>query len=97
LRALLHAEADMKAHPQDTIAYVAKTASTDAARLAAHWQEFDNTIRLDPGIAAMLAADATYVVRDDANFVGKLIPDYGHFVDATALKAVAPDRVTLEK
>ena len=96
LQILIKAESFIKAHPDEAIAILSEAVKLDADVIRQNWKDYDFTLSLGPDIVKLMEDNARYIIRDDANFAGKAVPDYRSFIDPQFLKAVAPERVTLQ-
>ncbi len=95
LKALLRAEAFVKAHPEETMRLMSEAIKLDEAILRKNWKDYDFTVGLDDSILTMMREDARYVIRDDPNFAGKAIPDFSRYIEQKFLREVVPERVRL--
>ncbi|KAA2314976.1 ABC transporter substrate-binding protein [Pseudooceanicola sediminis] len=98
LGALAKADADVNAAPE--AAMNAVSASMQGAMspeaLAVMWQDVDLGLELSPGLVTLLASEGAWIVAQGVvNADAPSEATIMEHVDATALKAVAPDAVTL--
>ncbi|MCF3630207.1 NrtA/SsuA/CpmA family ABC transporter substrate-binding protein [Alphaproteobacteria bacterium LMO-S08] len=95
LKALLEAEAWMKANPEEAIATVAKVAGMKADALAAIWKDYVYNVVLDQKQLDVLTAHAAWRLESGNHPPGATMPDFSTVIVPGPLKAVAPDRVTI--
>tara|TARA_R110001592_G_scaffold129761_5_gene342491 strand:+ start:7407 stop:8390 length:984 start_codon:yes stop_codon:yes gene_type:complete len=95
LKALIDAEAWMKANPEEAIATVAKVAGMKADALAAIWKDYVYNVVLDQKQLDVLTAHAAWRLESGNHPPGATMPDFSKVIVPGPLKAVAPDRVTI--
>ncbi|HBC09170.1 MAG TPA: ABC transporter substrate-binding protein, partial [Rhodospirillaceae bacterium] len=95
LKALIEAEAWMKANPEEAIATVAKVAGMKADALAAIWKDYVYNVVLDQKQVDVLTAHAAWRLESGNHPPGATMPDFSTVIVPGPLKAVAPDRVTI--
>lgn len=95
LRALLDAEAWMKANPEDAITVVAKFVGMKRGDLAAIWKDYVYNVVLDQKQLDVLTAHATWRLESGNHPPGAKMPDFSQVIVKGPLQAIAPDRVTL--
>jgi aliphatic sulfonates family ABC transporter substrate-binding protein len=95
LKALIEAEAWMKANPEEAIATVAKVAGMKADALAAIWKDYVYNVVLDQKQLDVLTAHAAWRLDSGNHPPGATMPDFSTVIVPGPLKAVAPDRVTI--
>tara|TARA_R110002073_G_scaffold12911_8_gene55896 strand:+ start:334 stop:1317 length:984 start_codon:yes stop_codon:yes gene_type:complete len=95
LKALIEAEAWMKANPEEAIATVAKVAGMKADALAAIWKDYVYNVVLDQKQVDVLTAHAAWRLESGNHPPGATMPDFATVIVPGPLKAVAPDRVTI--
>ncbi|MEQ9559797.1 MAG: NrtA/SsuA/CpmA family ABC transporter substrate-binding protein [Rhodospirillales bacterium] len=95
LKALIEAEAWMKANPEEAIATVAKVAGMKADALAAIWKDYVYNVVLDQKQVDVLTAHAAWRLDSGNHPPGATMPDFSTVIVPGPLKAVAPDRVTI--
>jgi aliphatic sulfonates family ABC transporter substrate-binding protein len=95
LKALIEAEAWMKANPEEAIATVAKVAGMKADALAAIWKDYVYNVVLDQKQLDVLTAHAAWRLESGNHPPGATMPDFSTVIVPGPLKAIAPDRVTI--
>ncbi|MEQ8806761.1 MAG: NrtA/SsuA/CpmA family ABC transporter substrate-binding protein [Rhodospirillales bacterium] len=95
LKALIEAEAWMKANPEEAIATVAKVAGMKADALAAIWKDYVYNVVLDQKQVDVLTAHAAWRLESGNHPPGATMPDFSTVIVPGPLKAIAPDRVTI--
>ncbi|MFL2781888.1 MAG: NrtA/SsuA/CpmA family ABC transporter substrate-binding protein [Rhodospirillales bacterium] len=95
LKALIDAEAFMKANPKESIAIVAKIAGMKEASLAAIWKDYVYNVVLDQRQIDVLSAHAAWRLASGNHPPKATMPDFTKVIFPGPLKSVAPDRVTL--
>ncbi|MEJ0062030.1 MAG: ABC transporter substrate-binding protein [Alphaproteobacteria bacterium] len=93
LKAMLKAEAYIRDNTEAVIPLLAETVKMDIEVVKLDWPDFDHGIKLDRSLTGLLAANAHYILRDDANFKDKPMPDFRKSFEPKFLRAVAPERV----
>lgn len=97
VKAMLEAEAWMKANREDAIATVATTVGMAPADLAPVWDEYVYGVALDDMTLDVLKKHASWRLATGNAPAGATMPDFGAVIFADALKAVAPERVAFTK
>lgn len=95
LKALLDAEDWMKKNPDDAISTVAKIAGMKREDLEPIWNDYVYHVTLDQKQLDVLTAHAAWRLESGNHPPGAVMPDFTEVIFPEALKAVAPDRVTL--
>tara|TARA_Y100000813_G_C24140374_1_gene342164 strand:- start:87 stop:1061 length:975 start_codon:yes stop_codon:yes gene_type:complete len=95
LKALIDAEAWMKANKDEAIAIVAKVAGMKPDALAAIWKDYVYNVVLDQKQLDVLTAHATWRLDSGNHPPGATMPDFSTVIVPGPLKAIAPDRVTI--
>ncbi|MEQ9360608.1 MAG: NrtA/SsuA/CpmA family ABC transporter substrate-binding protein, partial [Rhodospirillales bacterium] len=95
LKALIEAEAWMKANPEEAIATVAKVAGMKADALAAIWKDYVYNVVLDQKQVDVLTAHAAWRLESGNHPPGATMPDFATVIVPGPLKAIAPDRETI--
>lgn len=93
LKALLKAEAYVCNNPKDSISFLADAVKLDSGLLEKYWGDYEFEVRFDNSLVALMEDNARLIIRDDPNFKDKPVPDYRRTIDASFLRAVAPNRV----
>lgn len=96
LKALIKAEEFVKNQPNEAITILATAIPMDEKILATIWDKYKLQVRLDKVILSLLQEEGTWISKSQRAFKGKPVPNYANKIDATVLKAVAPDRVSIE-
>lgn len=95
LKALIEAEAWMKANPKEAIDVVAKATSIKADDLAAIWSDYVFHVVLDDKQINVLKTHSAWRLESGNHPPGvSSVPDFGKIVDPGPLKKVDPSRVT---
>lgn len=95
LKALIEAEAWMKANRADAIATVADFANMKREDLAAIWDDFVYEVVIDQKVFDVLRAHSEWRLATNNHPPGAAMPDFKTVVYAEPLRAVAPERVRL--
>lgn len=95
LKALLDAEAWMKANPEEAITVVAEVAGMKRDDLAAIWKDYIYNVVLDQKQLDVLTAHASWRLESGNHPPGATMPDFATVIDTGPLKAIAPERVTI--
>lgn len=95
LKALLDAEAWMKANPEEAITVVAEVAGMKREDLAAIWKDYIYNVVLDQKQLDVLTAHASWRLESGNHPPGATMPDFATVIDTGPLKAIAPERVTI--
>lgn len=94
LRALIEAEAWMKANPEDAITIVAKTVGMKRETLAAIWKDYIFGVVLDDKQMDILKAHAAWRLKSGNHPPKATMPDFTKVIVSGPLKAIDPSRVT---
>lgn len=97
VKAMVEAEAWMKANREEAIATVASTVGMAAADLATVWDEYVYGVALDDMTMDVLKKHASWRLATGNAPSGATMPDFGTVIFADALKSVAPERVAFTK
>ncbi|MBO6521804.1 MAG: NrtA/SsuA/CpmA family ABC transporter substrate-binding protein [Rhodospirillales bacterium] len=95
LKALLDAEAWMKANQEEAISIVAEVAGMKRDDLAAIWKDYIYNVVLDQKQLDVLTAHAAWRLESGNHPPGATMPDFATVIDTGPLKAIAPERVTI--
>lgn len=95
MRAMLEAEAWMKANRDEAIAVVAETVNMKKEDLAPLWSDFIYEVVIDERTVAVLKSHAQWRLDSGNAPAGATMPDFMQIMFAAPLKSVAPDRVKL--
>jgi len=95
MRALVEAEAWIKANPQQAIAVIGKAVGVPDPELAAIWTDYVYEVTIDQRTFDVLAAHAKWRLDSGNAPTGATLPDFRSIVFAAPLRAVAPERVTV--
>lgn len=93
LRALIDAEAWMKANPEDAITVVAETVGMKRETLAAIWKDYIYEVVLDDKQMNILRAHAAWRLKSGNHPPNATMPDFTKVVVSGPLKKIDPSRV----
>lgn len=96
LKALIKAEDFVKSQPKEAISLLAKAIPLDEKTLTVIWDKYKLQVGLTKGILSLLKEEGTWISKSQRAFKGKAVPDYAKTIDTSVLKAVAPDRISIE-
>jgi NitT/TauT family transport system substrate-binding protein len=94
MKALLEAEAWMKANEAEAIKIVAKKVGLPKADLAAMWKEYVFEIALDDRTMNILKSHAEWRLATGNHPPGAVMPDFTKVIFSDTLKRLAPEKVT---
>ncbi|MEJ0062028.1 MAG: NrtA/SsuA/CpmA family ABC transporter substrate-binding protein [Alphaproteobacteria bacterium] len=92
LRALIRAEADINLHPEESARIVAVRTEQDMA-FARSYVVPPFRVDMNKDILPLVTSYAEWVVKNQEEFIGKPLPDYGKNLATGPMKAVVPERV----
>ena len=95
LEALIEAEAYIRDHRSESIDIVSRRLDMDRAYLDSVWDSYEYRVMLDRGLILTLESQARWKLAQLGRRAQE-VPDYGQYVDAGPLRAVAPDRVDVD-
>lgn len=93
MRALVEAEAWMKANPDEAIGVVAAAVNMKKEDLAPLWSDFVYEVVIDERTMSVLRAHAQWRLDSGNAPAGATMPDFTRIIFAGPLKAVAPERL----
>jgi NitT/TauT family transport system substrate-binding protein len=94
MKALLEAEAWMKANEAEAIQIVAKKVGLPKADLAAMWKEYVFDVVLDDRTMNILKSHAEWRLSTGNHPPGAVMPDFTEVIFSDTLKRLAPEKVT---
>lgn len=95
LRALIDAESFIRNHREEAIDIVSARLNMDREYLESVWDDFEYRVMLDRGLILTLESQARWKLGQLGQ-PPERVPDYGRFVNAGPLRAVAMDRVDID-
>src|SRR3984893_14465661 len=95
LKALVEAEAWMKANRDGAIKLVAEFANMPVGDLTPLWDEFIFQVALDDKTLDVLNVHANWRLASDNRQPGAVMPDWSTVIFTAPLRSVAPEKVTL--
>jgi NitT/TauT family transport system substrate-binding protein len=95
LRALLDAEAWLKANPDEAITTVADTVGMKRDELAAIWQDYVYRVRIDDHLLGILKLHATWRLESGNHPPGATMPDFAKVLALEPLRGIDAGRVTV--
>lgn len=95
LRALIDAEAWMKANPEEAITVVAETVGMKREDLAPIWKDYVYNVVLDDKQIDILKAHASWRLESGNHPPAAAMPDFATVIEPAPLKTIDPARVTI--
>jgi len=93
LRALIKAEQFVRDNKDESIAILAKELNIEPKVLAAVWDDYDLSVRLDPALQEVLIDEGKWIQQTQKGFAEKSLPSYADVVDSSFLQAVDSKRI----
>ncbi len=95
LRALLDAEAWLKANPDQAIATIADAVGMKREELAAIWNDYVYRVRIDDQLLGILKLHAAWRLDSGNHPPGATMPDFTKVLALDPLRSIDPGRVTV--
>jgi NitT/TauT family transport system substrate-binding protein len=94
LASLAGAEAYVAEHPDESKAIVQRRLDLDAGYMDTVWEQNRFSLSLDQSLVAAMEDEARWMIANNLTNA-TAIPDFGEYIDATALEQVRPESVGL--
>lgn len=95
LRSVDRGIAWMREHREEAIQLAVEEIGTDRTALLTVWDDLRPGLILDQGFVVLLEAEARWAIETGLAPPGAVMPDYLDYIDASALRALHPEAVTM--